>query len=110
MKVVHMRLDRWLSPLLAPRSLTLETAARRFFPLSFDRLAANGFACVAILLIYCGWLFFYGIWQGELWRTESLRAIIGQEMLSSGNWIVPRLYGEPLFTKPPGMYIAIALF
>ncbi len=30
-------------------------------------------------------------------------------MLASGNWIVPRLYGEPLFTKPPGMYIAIAL-
>src|SRR5262249_6311647 len=31
------------------------------------------------------------------------------EMLRSGNWVVPRLYGEPLFTKPPGMYVAIAL-
>src|SRR5262249_11746995 len=26
----------------------------------------------------------------------------------SGDWIVPRLYNEPLFTKPPGMYAAIA--
>src|SRR5260370_13373511 len=30
-------------------------------------------------------------------------------MVESGDWIVPRLYGEPLFTKPPGMYAAIAL-
>jgi len=54
-------------------------------------------------------LFFYGLNAGELWRTEGLRAIIAQEMLRSGNWIVPTLYGEPLFTKPPGMYVAIAL-
>ena len=65
--------------------------------------------CVVILLAMSGWLFFYGITEGELWRTESLRAIVAQEMLRSGNWIVPRLYGEPLFTKPPGMYVAIAL-
>src|SRR5262249_43601928 len=43
------------------------------------------------------------------WRTESLRAIIAAEFLRSGNWLVPTLYGEPLFTKPPGMYAAIAL-
>jgi 4-amino-4-deoxy-L-arabinose transferase-like glycosyltransferase len=30
-------------------------------------------------------------------------------MLAAGDWIVPRLYGEPLFTKPPGMYIAVVL-
>ncbi len=30
-------------------------------------------------------------------------------MLQSGNWVVPTLYGQPLFTKPPGMYVAIAL-
>jgi 4-amino-4-deoxy-L-arabinose transferase-like glycosyltransferase len=58
---------------------------------------------------YCGWLFFYGLTEGEFYRTESLRAIIAAEFLRSGNWIVPTLYGEPLFTKPPGMYAAIAL-
>jgi 4-amino-4-deoxy-L-arabinose transferase-like glycosyltransferase len=71
--------------------------------------AEHSWVCVLILLAMSGCLFFFGITEGELWRTESLRAIIGQEMLRSGNWIVPRLYGEPLFTKPPGMYIAIAL-
>jgi 4-amino-4-deoxy-L-arabinose transferase-like glycosyltransferase len=56
-----------------------------------------------------GFLIFYGLNAGELWRTESLRAIIAAEFLRSGNWVVPTLYGEPLFTKPPGMYAAIAL-
>src|SRR5581483_1103105 len=40
---------------------------------------------------------------------ESLCARIAQEMLASGDWLVPRLYGEPLFTKPPGMYVAVVL-
>jgi 4-amino-4-deoxy-L-arabinose transferase-like glycosyltransferase len=64
---------------------------------------------VLFLLVWCGFLFFYGLTAGDLWRTENLRAIIGAEFLRSGNWIVPTLYGEPLFTKPPGMYAAIAL-
>jgi 4-amino-4-deoxy-L-arabinose transferase-like glycosyltransferase len=62
-----------------------------------------------LLTAFCGFLFFYGIRSGELWRTESLRAIVAAEFLRTGNWIVPTLYGEPLFTKPPGMYAAIAL-
>jgi 4-amino-4-deoxy-L-arabinose transferase-like glycosyltransferase len=57
----------------------------------------------------CLFLFFYGLSAGELYRTENLRAIIAAEFLRSGDWIVPRLYGEPLFTKPPGTYAAIAL-
>jgi 4-amino-4-deoxy-L-arabinose transferase-like glycosyltransferase len=62
-----------------------------------------------LLAAFCGFLFFYGIFSGEFWRTESLRAIVAAEFLRSGNWIVPTLYGEPIFTKPPGMYAAIAL-
>jgi 4-amino-4-deoxy-L-arabinose transferase-like glycosyltransferase len=58
---------------------------------------------------YCGFLFFYGLGFGELYRNETLRAIIARDMLRTGNWIVPTLYGGPLFTKPPGMYVAIAL-
>jgi 4-amino-4-deoxy-L-arabinose transferase-like glycosyltransferase len=57
----------------------------------------------------CGFFFFYGLDAGEMYRTEGLRAIIAGEFLRSGNWVVPTLYGEPLFTKPPGMYAAIAL-
>lgn len=65
-------------------------------------------SALLVLGLLCGGLFFYGINMGELYRTENLRAIIGAEFLRSGNWIVPRLYGEPLLTKPPGMYAAIA--
>ncbi|MHB1426971.1 MAG: ArnT family glycosyltransferase [Gemmataceae bacterium] len=61
------------------------------------------------LLALCGFLFFHGLATGELYQTESLRAILAAEMLRGGNWIVPTLYGEPLLTKPPGMYAAIAL-
>jgi 4-amino-4-deoxy-L-arabinose transferase-like glycosyltransferase len=64
---------------------------------------------ILLLLALCAFLFFYGLSSGELWRTENLRAIIAAEFLRTGNWIVPTLYGEPLFTKPPGMYAAIAL-
>lgn len=53
-------------------------------------------------------LFFYGLGACELYRTENLRAVIAAEFLRTGNWIVPTLYGEPLFTKPPGCYAAIA--
>ncbi len=65
--------------------------------------------CRLFLVCWCGILFFYGLSASQLWKTESLRAIIAAEYLRSGNWIVPTLYGEPLFTKPPGMYAAIAL-
>jgi 4-amino-4-deoxy-L-arabinose transferase-like glycosyltransferase len=61
------------------------------------------------LLVYCAFLFVYGLNSGALYRTEGLRAIVAAEMLRSGDWLVPRLYGEPLLTKPPGHYAAIAL-
>jgi 4-amino-4-deoxy-L-arabinose transferase-like glycosyltransferase len=62
-----------------------------------------------VLALWCGLLFYHGLSSGQLWKTEGLRAIVAAEMLRSGNWIVPTLYGEPLFTKPPGIYVAIAL-
>src|SRR6266849_9326863 len=62
-----------------------------------------------VLAALCSLLFFYGLTTGELYRTESLRAIIAAEFLRSGNWVVPTLYGQPLLTKPPGMYAIIAL-
>ena len=61
------------------------------------------------LLVYCALLFAYGLNSGPFYRTEGLRAIVAAEMLRSDDWLVPRLYGEPLLTKPPGHYAAIAL-
>jgi 4-amino-4-deoxy-L-arabinose transferase-like glycosyltransferase len=64
---------------------------------------------VLCLLVWCAGLFFFGLNGSDLYQTESLRAILAAEFLRSGNWIIPTLYGEPLLTKPPGMYAAIAL-
>jgi 4-amino-4-deoxy-L-arabinose transferase-like glycosyltransferase len=64
---------------------------------------------VLLLLAVSAFLFFYGLGAGQLRGTESLRALIAAGFLRGGNWLVPVLYGEPLFTKPPGMYAAIAL-
>jgi 4-amino-4-deoxy-L-arabinose transferase-like glycosyltransferase len=61
-----------------------------------------------VIAAWCGLLFFYGLAAGPLYRTESLRAIIGAECLR-GHWLYPVLYGEPFLTKPPGHYAAIAL-
>ncbi len=57
---------------------------------------------------WCAFLFLYGIAGGPLYRTESLRAIIGRECLH-GHWLYPVLYGEPFLTKPPGHYAAVGL-
>ncbi len=70
--------------------------------------AESRWSALLALILLCGALFFYGLNVGELYRTESLRAIIGAQMLTSGNWVVPTLYEQPLLTKPPGMYAAIA--
>src|SRR5262245_17373263 len=82
---------------------------RRCWLDALRRPADQPWTTALVLTLVCGFLFFYGLNAGELYRTESLRAIIGAEFLRSGNWIVPTLYGEPLLTKPPGMYAAIAL-
>ncbi len=57
---------------------------------------------------WCAFLFLYGVAAGPLYRTESLRAIIGRSCLE-GQWLYPVLYGEPFLTKPPGHYVAVAL-
>lgn len=76
-----------------------------------DRFARRLPIRLSHILILAGWcslLFLYGIDAGPLYRTESLRAIIGRECLR-GNWLFPVLYGEPFLTKPPGHYAAIGL-
>ena len=60
------------------------------------------------VVVWCAFLFLYGVAAGPLYRTESLRAIIGRACLD-GHWLYPVLYGEPFLTKPPGHYAAIGL-
>jgi len=81
----------------------------RYHHLRFLLPSPGPLVTLSSVLVLCGVLFFYGLDASELYQTESLRAILSAEFLRGGNWIVPTLYGEPLLTKPPGMYAAIAL-
>lgn len=99
-----------MSSVLVRRAWQVSPPGSLYPSAAFLRSCAQGtWVHLCLLGLVCLLLFFHGLSAGELYRTESLRAIIAAEFLRTGDWIVPRLYGEPLFTKPPGMYAAIAL-
>ncbi|MFO0863691.1 MAG: glycosyltransferase family 39 protein [Gemmataceae bacterium] len=75
----------------------------------FARLTEIAWVRRGILAIFSLFTFFYGLHVGDLYRTENLRALVARNMMESGDYVVPRLFGLPLFTKPPGMYVAIAV-
>src|SRR5581483_3777145 len=58
---------------------------------------------LAALLIY--FLYFFHLTAtGMLGPDEPRYAAIGREMARSGDWITPRLWGEPWFEKPALLY------
>ena len=59
-------------------------------------------ALAAIALFF---LYFFGLDRtGLLSADEPRYAAIGREMAESGDWVTPRLFGEPWFEKPPLLY------
>lgn len=64
-------------------------------------------AALALLLLAClAFLPFFGFpeWRG----TEARRVQIAAEMVESGDYIVPRLWGEETYAKPPFYYWMLA--
>jgi len=60
-------------------------------------------ALLAIAALYP--LYFYGLGDfGVIGPDEPRYAAIGREMTSSGDWVTPRLWGEPWFEKPVLLY------
>jgi 4-amino-4-deoxy-L-arabinose transferase-like glycosyltransferase len=50
-------------------------------------------------------LYFFGLSAaGLLGPDEPRYAAVAREMASSGDWVTPRLWGEPWFEKPPLLY------
>jgi 4-amino-4-deoxy-L-arabinose transferase-like glycosyltransferase len=64
------------------------------------RLRAGLLWLAPIAAVYL--LFFFGLTGvGLIGPDEPRYAAIGREMARSGDWITPRLWGEPWFEKPP---------
>jgi len=76
-------------------------------PVDLGRVPQAALLAYPLILAWSALLFLPGLTTGELYRTEGLRALLAAQTLR-GDWLVPTLYGEPLCTKPPGLYWAIA--
>jgi 4-amino-4-deoxy-L-arabinose transferase-like glycosyltransferase len=62
-------------------------------------------APVALVLAALFFLYFFGLARtGLLSADEPRYAAIGREMAQSGDWVTPRLYGQPWFEKPALLY------
>ncbi len=63
---------------------------------------------VGLLLLLALPLLFIGLGNHGFWLTdEPFVAEVAREMHSSGDWIVPRLNGEPFLEKPPLHYLMV---
>lgn len=67
----------------------------------------KAFAAVLFLVLV---LFLFRIGSKDFWTAAEARtALIAQSMISSGDWVVPRINGEPYLTKPPLYHWLVAL-
>ncbi len=67
-------------------------------------------SCIALLVSLCTLLFFFNLGGRDLWAPdEGEYAQISQEMLETGDWVVPRMNGQPTAQKPPLFNWSIAI-
>lgn len=65
---------------------------------------------LALLLLYSGTLFLFYLGGARTFTAhEGFVVQVASEMLDSGDWIVPRILGEPYLERPPLNYWAVAL-
>ncbi len=63
------------------------------------------------VLVVASPLFFWRLGQPGFSDTEGMFAEPAREMVVTGDWVTPRMNGEPFLTKPPLMYwLSAALF
>lgn len=79
--------------------------SRELFPAANPTAARDGFwGWLCVLALVAGALLFPRLSYPLIEPDESRVAEIAREMLASGDWVTPRLNGEPYFDKPPLFY------
>lgn len=63
---------------------------------------------MVFLLLFTGALYLTFLGHSPLAMSEGHRAIPAWEMMESGDWLVPTLFGQPYLRKPPGIQWFIA--
>ena len=96
----------WWSIVLFPSRTSPSPAAIPSGPTSWGR-TGNG-AATALLGLLAGLLFLGNLAYPFVEPDESRYAQVALEMLQSGDFVVPRLLGEPYLDKPPLLYWATA--
>ena len=72
--------------------------------------AGSGRTRLAVLVALCLVLFFTGLGRRAIWDTdEGKHATTAKTMVLTGDWITPRLAGEPFYDKPPLFFWLVAL-
>jgi len=58
-----------------------------------------------VLLAVLAVVYFYGLTSTGMLSTDEPRyAAIGRAMAHTGDWVTPKLWGQPWFEKPPAVY------
>ena len=104
--VLFALLRFWWSIVLFPSRTSPSPAATPSGPASWGR-TGNG-AATALLGLLAGLLFLGNLAYPFVEPDESRYAQVSLEMLQSGDFVVPRLLGEPYLDKPPLLYWATA--
>ena len=69
----------------------------------------SGYCVLLVIVSACAFFYRLGAPDIDHIRLESRRAEIARNMLESGDWIVPKIAGEAILTKPPLYFWATAL-
>lgn len=98
-----MRTDPWAGPVLdLPRvALKLSPMER---PRALPRSPWTGLWVPALIVLLGLVQLLPHLTEVDFHREEGRRVLPAREMLTSGNWVLPTLFGEPYLNKPPGIF------
>ncbi len=71
-------------------------------------IAESRAAQVAVIVMATLLVCSLGTWRSGFSQSEGHRAVPAWEMMATGDWLVPRMFGQLYLRKPPGMFWAIA--